>query len=173
MGPRRAASAVPEDVVVEDTLRMLGRRRTEVLERRAREQLLELERELAGGERASSTALSGEEQAELPSRSVSTSASGGGGHARALAPPVYTATSLGELRKHIQGAVVYFDAIGEHDVRRRIAVAASYCRDEALSQWTRLIEKPATWIQYEKVLRDMIQDPANRMSSALLALKRV
>jgi hypothetical protein len=56
---------------------------------------------------------------------------------------------------------------------RRIAVAASYCRDEALSQWTRLIEKPQSWTAYEKVLRDMIQDPANRMGSALLSLKRV
>jgi hypothetical protein len=68
---------------------------------------------------------------------------------------------------------VYFDAIGEHDERRRVAVAASYCREEALSQWTRLVKKPQLWTAYEKVLRDMIQDPANRMSSALLALKRI
>jgi hypothetical protein len=60
----------------ENTLRLLEQRRTEVLERRAREQLAELERELAGGERASSTALAGEEQAELPSRSASESFSG-------------------------------------------------------------------------------------------------
>jgi hypothetical protein len=159
---------VPEGT---DTLRLLEQRRTEVLERRAREQLTELERELAGGERASSTALVGEEQAELPSRSASES--GSSHRVRALAPPVYTAISLGELRKHIQGAVVYFDAIGEHDVRRRIAVAASYCRDEALSQWTRLIEKPQSWAEYERILRDMIQDPANRMSSALLSLKKI
>jgi hypothetical protein len=170
MPPKRAPSTVPEGIE-ESTLRLLEQRRTEVLERRAKEQLTELERELAGGERASSTALAGEEQAELPSRSASES--GSSQRARALAPPVYTAASLGELRKHIQGAVVYFDAIGEQNVSRRIAVAASYCRDEALSQWTRLIEKPQSWTAYEKVLRDMIQDPANRMGSALLSLKRV
>ena len=86
---------------------------------------------------------------------------------------MYTAASLGELRKHLQGAIVYFDAIGEQDVSRRIAVAASYCRDKALSQWTRFTKKPTTWQEYEKVLRDMIQDPANRIGSALLSLKRI
>jgi hypothetical protein len=174
MPPKRAQGVVPEGTVEEDTLRLLEQRRAEVLEQRVRNQVTELERELAGGARASSTALTGESQQELPSRSTSLS---GSSHerARALPPPTYTAASLGELRKHIQGAVVYFDAIGEQDVSRRIAVAASYCRDEALSQWTRLtIEgKPVSWEGYEKVLRDMIQDPANRMGSALLSLKRV
>jgi hypothetical protein len=42
--------------------------------------------------------------------------------ARAL-PPIYTAAGLGELRKHIQGSAVYFCAIGEHDERRRVAIA--------------------------------------------------
>jgi hypothetical protein len=170
MPPKRATSVIPEEGQREDILKLLEQRRIEVLERRAREQLAELDKELAGGERASSTALAGEEQ-ELPSRSASESQSSSE-RARALPPPIYTAASLGELRKHIQGAVVYFDAIGEHEERRRVAVAASYCRDEALSQWTRLGERPITWVDYESVLRNMIQDPANRMGSALLALKR-
>jgi Zinc knuckle len=173
MPPKRATSVIPEGTEEENTLRLLEQRRTEVLEKRARDQVAELERELAGGARASSMAITGEEQAELPSRSISESLSSSRDRARALPPPVYTAASLGELRKHIQGAVVYFDAIGEHEVRRRVAVAASYCREEALSQWTRLAEKPSTWFEYERVLRDMIQDPANRMGSALLSLKRV
>ena len=68
MPPKRAPSAVAEGTEY-NTLRLLEQRRAEVLERRAREQLVELERELAGGERASSIALGSEEQAELPSRS--------------------------------------------------------------------------------------------------------
>jgi hypothetical protein len=170
MPPKRATSVVPEGTEeVPNVLRLLEQRRTEVLERRVREQLVELETELAGGARASNTALSGGEQ-DPPSRTVSES---GSSKAQALPPPIYAAASFGELRKHIQGAVVYFDAIGEHDESRRIAVAASYCREKALSQWTRLNEKPRTWSHYKKVLGDMIQDPVNRMGSALLALKRL
>jgi hypothetical protein len=99
--------------IEEETLRLLERRRAEVQEQRVKQQLAELERKLAGGERASSTALAGEEQAKLPSRSALESFSGSSQRARALAPPVYTTASLRELRKYIQGAVVYFDTIGE------------------------------------------------------------
>jgi hypothetical protein len=45
---------------------------------------------------------------------------------RALAPPIYKGTSLRELRDFLLSCDVYFDAIEEHAVRRRIAVAASY-----------------------------------------------
>ena len=91
---------------------------------------------------------------------------------RAMPPPIFTARDLGELRKHLQGAIVYFDAVGEHDERRRVATAASYCREDALAQWTRLLEKPQNWAEYEKALRNMIEDPTNRLGSALLAIKK-
>jgi hypothetical protein len=45
---------------------------------------------------------------------------------RALAPPIYKGLSLRELRDFLLGCDVYFDAIKEYVVRRRIAVAASY-----------------------------------------------
>jgi hypothetical protein len=134
-----------------------------VARKRRREEIEEMENELAGRTRRAGgthTPRSGSQVSEsfLP-------------RARALAPPVFTATSLGELRKHLQGAVVYFDAINEQDERRRVATAASYCRDEALSQWVRLADKPVSWHEYENLLRNMIQDPANRMGIALLAIK--
>jgi hypothetical protein len=63
---------------------------------------------------------------------------------RALAPSIYKGTSLRELRDFLLGYNVYFDAIKEHAVRRRIAVAASYIQDDALCQWSRLLNKPIT-----------------------------
>jgi hypothetical protein len=95
---KRATSVVSERTEeVLNTLRLLEQRRTEVLERRVKEQLVELETELTGGARISSTAISGEEQ-DLPSRTVSES---GSSKARALPPPIYTVASLNKLRKHI------------------------------------------------------------------------
>ena len=65
MPPKRATSVVPTAADAEETdtqiQRLLEQRRMEVLDRRAREQLAELDKELAGGERASSTAVIGEE----------------------------------------------------------------------------------------------------------------
>jgi hypothetical protein len=90
---------------------------------------------------------------------------------RAYAPPVYEGTSLRELRDFLLGCEVYFDAIKEHEPRRRIAIAALYLRKEALRQWSRTVEKPRTWAAFEVALRDMIQDPANRMNIASLRLK--
>jgi hypothetical protein len=58
---------------------------------------VELETELTGGARVSSTAISGKEQ-DLPSQSVLES---GSSKARALPPPIYTAVSLSKLQKHI------------------------------------------------------------------------
>jgi hypothetical protein len=40
---------------------------------------------------------------------------------RALAPPIYKGLSLRELRDFLLGCDVYFNAIKEHAVRRRIA----------------------------------------------------
>jgi hypothetical protein len=51
---------------------------------------------------------------------------------RALAPPTFKGTSLRELRDFLLGCEVYFDAIKKQSTRRRIAVAVSYIRKEAL-----------------------------------------
>jgi len=61
MPPKRVTSVIPEGTEEENTLRLLEQRRTEVLKKRARDQVAELERELAGGARASSMAITGEE----------------------------------------------------------------------------------------------------------------
>jgi hypothetical protein len=75
---------------------------------------------------------------------------------RALAPPIYKGTSLRELRDFLLGCEVYFDAIEEQSTRRRIAVAVSYIREEALRQWSRIGQKPTTWPTFKATLRDMI-----------------
>jgi hypothetical protein len=136
-----------------------------VARKRMREEIEEMEMELAGAGRR-----------RVPSGSPAPSRSSGGDilvRARALAPPVFTGKTLGELRRYLQGCSVYFDAIAEHDEARRVATAASYLRDEALSQWMRLAgDKPASWLEYERTLRDMVQDPMSRMGDALLAVKQ-
>jgi hypothetical protein len=175
MPPRRAPTADPPESIrqsEEEDGEAAEERRYEDLKRalyrkRRREEIEEMERELTGGRRA------GLSPATSRGASASATSSDPPPRARAMPPPTYTAASLGELRKHIQGAVVYFDAIGEHDERRRVAIAASYCRDDALSQWTRLslAERPQRWDEYEATLRNMVQDPANRMGDALLAIK--
>jgi hypothetical protein len=45
---------------------------------------------------------------------------------RVLIPPIYKGTSFHELRDFLLGYNVYFDAIKEYAVYRRIAVAALY-----------------------------------------------
>jgi hypothetical protein len=51
---------------------------------------------------------------------------------RALAPLIYKGLSLRELRDFLFNCDVYFNAIKEHIIRRRIAVTALYIRDDAL-----------------------------------------
>jgi hypothetical protein len=170
-GPAEPAVAQPQE---EDTVaQRLERRRAELLQKRQLESIQEIEQELAGGPRASSVAVTGEESpvASFVSHKRAASAELSHSTKRALAPPTYKGTSLRELRDFLLGCEVYFDAIEEQSTRRRIAVAASYIREEALRQWSRIGQKPTTWPAFEATLRDMIQDPANRMSVATLKLK--
>jgi hypothetical protein len=51
---------------------------------------------------------------------------------RALAPSIYEGTNLRELRNFLLGCKVYFDAVEEHKDCRRIVIAASYLRRDAL-----------------------------------------
>ena len=95
-------------------------------------------------------------------------------HRRAFPPPPYKGASLKELRDFLLGCEVFFGAVEEHDESRRIAVAASYLREDALRAWSRLgTEQPFIWSAFESVLRDIVQDPANRMAIASLKLKEL
>jgi hypothetical protein len=158
----------------EDTVaQRLERRRAELLQKRQLESIQEIEQELAGGPRASSVAVTGEESSVASFVSHKRAASADLPHSvkRALAPPVYEGVNLRQLRDFLLGCEVYFDAIEEHNDRRRIALAASYLRKDALRQWSRTLPRPITWPAFEMTLRDMIQDPANRMSVATLKIK--
>jgi hypothetical protein len=63
---------------------------------------------------------------------------------RALAPSIYEGINLRELRDFLLGCKVYFDAVEEYEDRRRIVIAASYLRRDALRQWSRTMPKPTT-----------------------------
>ena len=152
-----------ESLTEEEVAAKYAQLQTAVARKRMREEVEDMEEELAGRPRRIGVSPAGSRIAgsELPIR------------ARALAPPTFTGKSLGELRRYLQGCVVYFDAIGEYSEERRVVTAASYLRDDALSQWTRLPRnKPASWEEYESTLRDMVEDPANRTGNALLAVKQ-
>jgi hypothetical protein len=155
-GPAEPAVAQPQE---EDTVaQRLERRRAELLQKRQLESIQEIEQELAGGSRASSVAVTGEESPVASFISHKRAASAELSHStkRALAPPTYKGTSLRELRDFLLGCEGYFDAIEEQSTRRRIAVAVSYIREEALRQWSRIGQKPTTWPAFEATLRDII-----------------
>ena len=97
---------------------------------------------------------------------------GAGAAKRAMAPPIFRGASLRELRDFQQGCEVFFDAIDEMDVRRRVALAALYLRDLALREWSRRVTTPTTWEAFIRFLRNTIADPINRMGTASLRLKK-
>ncbi|KAL2399170.1 hypothetical protein ABEF95_000260 [Exophiala dermatitidis] len=143
------------------------RLRAALQERRQLQEIEEMERELAGDPPASSVL----ETSSISKRPASQELTMR--HRRAFSPPTYRATSVRELRDFLLGCDVYFGAVEEHHDSRRIAIAASYLRDEALRQWSRLPIRPTEWSQFERALRDMVQDPANRMADASLKLKNL
>lgn len=118
----------------EDTIaQRLERRRAELLQKRQLESIQEIEQELAGGPRASSVAVTGEDSiASLVSHKRAASTELSHSAKRALTPLIYRGLSLRELRNFLLGCDVYFNAIEEHASRRRITVATSYIRDDAL-----------------------------------------
>lgn len=147
-----------------------SRLRTEVEERRLYQEIQEMERELAGGTPASSVPGRGASIGSKRSADDSILSR----HRRAFPPPSYRGASIKELRDFLLGCDVYFGAVDEYDETRKVAIAASYLRDEALRQWSRLgLSRPTTWSQFEKAMRDMVQDPANRMADASLKLKNL
>jgi hypothetical protein len=97
---------------------------------------------LSRGARASSIAT--DEESPLVSYKRAASTNLPYSTKRALAPPVYEETNLRELRDFLLGYKVYFDAVEEHEDRRRIVIAASYLRRDALRQWSRTMPKPTT-----------------------------
>jgi hypothetical protein len=97
---------------------------------------------LSGGACASSIAIGEESSLISYKRVASTNLSYSA--KRALAPPVYEETNLRELRDFLLGYEVYFDAVEEYKDRRRIVIAASYLRRNALRQWSRMMPKPTT-----------------------------
>jgi hypothetical protein len=86
-----------EEVEVESVAQRLKRRRAELREKRQLESIQEIDDELAGGSRASSRALTGEEPT-IVSHKRSASVELSSSSKRAYAPPVYEGTSLRELR---------------------------------------------------------------------------
>jgi hypothetical protein len=106
-----------------------------LLKKRRLKQIQEIKEELEGGSRASSMALTGIELTSVSQkRPAFTDLSYSVNVKRALAPSMFKGKSLRELRDFVLSCGVYFDAHEEYEERRRIKIAASYLREEALYQ---------------------------------------
>jgi hypothetical protein len=101
-------------------------------EKRALKSIQEIQRELAEEARASSTALTDEEEALSVSYKRPASIDLSYSAKQALALPIYKGTSLRELRDFLLSYEVYFDAVEKHAIHRQIAVAALYLHENAL-----------------------------------------
>lgn len=97
-------------------------REARVAERECGDEIKEMEVELTGYRRIASDSLTPSCSGDIPSR------------ARVQAPPIFTGKRLGELQRHLQGAIIYFNDICERDEARRVATAVSYLREDTLSQ---------------------------------------
>jgi len=160
-------ASVEQEEEAETVEQRHARLRAAVLERRQLQEIEEMEQELAGGSPASSGVLGSSSTKRPASQDISMR------HRRAFPPPLFKGTSFKELRDFLLGCDVFFGAVKEQDGGERIAIAASYLREEALRTWSRLDSKPTTWAEFERVCRDMVQDPANRMAIASLKLKEM
>ena len=105
-----------------------ARTRAAVLERRQLQEIADIERELVGGSSASDSVLGLSSNASKRPTSQNLSMR----HRRAFPPPPYKGASLKELRDFLLGCEVFFSAVEEQDESRRIVVAASYLREDAL-----------------------------------------
>ena len=166
--PNTAARATIEEEGVETTAERHARLRATILEKKQLQEIEEMERELTGGSPTSSSIFGGSMGKRPASQELTAR------HRRAFPPPSYKGTNLREMRDFLLGCEVYFGAVEEHDESRRVAIAASYLREEALRQWSRLGRaQPTTWTEFEQALRNMVQDPANRMALASVKLKEL
>jgi hypothetical protein len=165
MPPRRAPTAdasadTPESA--ESVDERYERLQLQVRAQRRIVEIQEMEEEIRSGSQARRTSGAG----TSPAPGISNASR------KAMAPPIFKGTSLKELRDFQQGCEVFFDAIDERDIRRRIATAASYLRDLPLQEWSRRTSTPVTWEAFTRFLRNTIADPANRMANASLRLKK-
>ena len=122
----RGASVEEEEEEAETVEQRHARLRAAVLERRQLREIKEMEQELAGGSPATSGVLGSSSTKRPASQDISMR------HRRAFPPPLFKGTSFKELRDFLLGCEVFFSAVGEHDEIERIAIAASYLREEAL-----------------------------------------
>jgi len=166
MPPRRvpADASIDTPESTESIDERYERLQLQVRARRKIVEIQEMEEELRSGSPARRTSSAGTSPAFT--MGVSNTAR------RAQAPPVFKGTSLKELRDFQQGCEVFFDAVDEHEIRRRIATAASYLRDLPLQEWSRRTTTPVTWEAFVRFLRNTIADPANRMATASLRLRK-
>ena len=99
--------------------------RATLLEKKQLQEIEEIEGGLATGSPTSSSIFGG-----IGKRPASQDLTAR--HRRASPPPAYRGASLRELRDFLLGCEVYFGAEEEYDESRRVKIAASYLRDEAL-----------------------------------------
>ncbi|OAP55662.1 hypothetical protein AYL99_09814 [Fonsecaea erecta] len=144
-----------------------------VLEKRRLEEIENMERELAGETPSNPVQI---EDTTPPSRkrNADDPPERAAKYLKPNPPKEFKGQSFGELRAYLDAWQLRFGIYPSLSDKERIAQAATSLGDIAASRWLREPEslRPTTWIGFSEFLRDIVQDSANRMASALRKLWR-
>ncbi len=178
MAPSVAPSIAPSEVAVHLDLDAIDaeheRLRRLVLAQRKQKEIEILRAEFRGEEVNNPIEIEG---TTLPVRKRPASIGLYSGHPKHLkvAPrKKFTGASLGELQEYLNEWQLIFDLDPGLPDEVRIRQAATELAETAASTWLRESRetRPTTWEGFTNFLRNVVQDPANRMSTALSQLWR-
>jgi hypothetical protein len=158
----------------ETLIQKYERLKAELSEKRMRQEVEAMERELAGETPATPLHI-GDQTATGHKRAVSTSAEVSSAHKefyfRPKSPPRFEGKTLKEVSQFRARWDVQFNAMGPVEESTRVAIAATGLRGMPLEAWDRRTETPETFEGFIGWCRNLVKDPANRTMHAYLKLK--
>lgn len=146
-----------------------------VAQKRQLEEIKQMEAELRGETPDAPVDVPG---TSMPIRKRSATSSQGNNPAKYVKlgqPKQYSGKDLGELQDYDTSWKLQFAAMpGMQDLNDadRINIAATSLTDIAASTWARNEEPVETWAEFIALLRNIVQDPANRMMEALIKIRK-
>ena len=170
----RSGSNTPEDDGAQspetETLQQKHARLTAaVAEKRMREEIEEMEREIAG-EAPAPHLERGRGQKRIASDTAETS-NPHKFYFRSKSPPTFEGKTLKEVSIFKTRWEIEFAAQPPMEERRQVAIAATGLRGTPLEAWGRKTEDIEEWDKFINWCRDLVKDPANRTMLAYLQLK--
>jgi hypothetical protein len=150
------------------------RLKAELAEKRMRQEVESMERELAGEmptTRMGDTSVLTSGHKRLISTSAEVSESQREFFYRPKSPPIFEGKNLKEVSVFKARWDIQFAAMGKLDDSKRVAIAATGLRGIPLEAWGRKSEPVETFSDFIDWCRDLVKDPANRTMHAYLKLK--